>query len=186
MLRADDTVLVVIDIQGRLAQMMEKKETLFKNQRLMIQGASALELPILLTEQYPQGMGGTIPEIAELLDGIEPIAKKAFSCCGESNFNSALKDVGRHQVLLIGIETHVCVWQTASDLLDSGYEVHVAADAVSSRSADNRKIGLEKIRDAGGTITCVETALYELMRVGEGPTFRKVLELVKAADRESR
>jgi len=103
-LRADDTVLVVIDIQGRLAQMMEKKETLFKNQRLMIQGASALELPILLTEQYPQGMGGTIPEIAELLDGIEPIAKKAFSCCGESNFNSALKDVGRHQVLLIGID----------------------------------------------------------------------------------
>ncbi len=159
--------------------MMVEKTELFRNQRLMIQGAQVLEIPIILTEQYPEGMGQTIPEIAELLTDVGPITKTAFSCCGESKFNTALQEVGRRQALLVGIETHVCVWQTASDLLDADYEVQVAADAVSSRSAENRRIGLQKIRDAGGKITCVETALYELMRVGEGPQFKRVLELVK-------
>lgn len=179
MLKVEDTVLLVIDVQGKLARMMVEKTELFRNQRLMIQGAQVLEIPIILTEQYPEGMGQTIPEIAELLTDVGPITKTAFSCCGESKFNTALQEVGRRQALLVGIETHVCVWQTASDLLDADYEVQVAADAVSSRSAENRRIGLQKIRDAGGKITCVETALYELMRVGEGPQFKRVLELVK-------
>ena len=179
MLKLDDTVLLVIDIQGKLAHLMHNKEDLFKNVRLLIQGAQILDLPILLTEQYPQGLGPTIPEIAELLEGVEPITKTAFSCCGENTFNQAFADLGREQALLVGIETHVCVWQTAHDLLESEYEVHVAADAVSSRSPDNKQVGLQLMRDAGAKITCVETALFELMRVAGGPQFKEVSKLLK-------
>jgi nicotinamidase-related amidase len=145
----------------------------------MIQGAQILEVPILLTEQYPQGLGPTIPEIAELLDGMEPITKTAFSCCGEKKFNEAFASLGRRQALLMGIETHICVWQTVHDLLASKYEVHVAADAVSSRSPVNKEIGLNKIQHAGAKITCVETALFELMRVAEGPKFKAVSKILK-------
>jgi nicotinamidase-related amidase len=179
MLKLEDTVLVVIDIQGKLAQLMHQREELFNNARLMIKGAQILEVPILLTEQYPQGLGPTIPEIAELLEDIEPITKIAFSCCGEKNFNEAFAHLGRKQALLVGIETHVCVWQTVHDLLESEYEVHVAADAVSSRSPVNKEIGLQKMRDAGAKITCVETAFFELMRVAEGPQFKAVSKLLK-------
>lgn len=179
MLRLDDTVLLVIDVQGKLAQLMHNKTDLFKSLRTMILGAQVLDVPIILTEQYPQGMGATVPEIAELLEGVAPITKTAFSCCGENAFNTAFAALGRRQALLVGIETHVCVWQTASDLLTSEYEVHVVADAVSSRSAENKQIGLQKMRDAGANITCVETALFELMRVAEGPQFKEILKLVK-------
>jgi len=179
MLKLEDTVLVVIDIQGKLAHLVHNKEELFKNARLMIQGARVLEVPILLTEQYPQGLGPTIPEIAELLEGVEPITKTAFSCCGEKSFSEAFIELERSQALLIGIETHVCVWQTVHDLLDSEYEVQVAADAVSSRSPINKEIGLQKMLNAGAKITCVETALFELMRVAEGPKFKAVSKLVK-------
>ena len=179
MLRLDDTVLVVIDVQGKLAQLMHDKDALFSNVRLMIQGASVLEVPILLTEQYPQGLGPTVPEISELLPDVEPITKTAFSCCGEQAFNEAFTNLGRGQALLVGIETHVCVWQTAHDLLESEYEVHVVADAISSRNAVNREIGLQRMRDAGAEITCVESALFELMRVAEGPKFKAVSKLLR-------
>ena len=179
MLRTEDTVLVVIDVQGKLAHLMHDKEELFKNLRTMILGAQALDVPILLTEQYPQGMGPTIPEIAELLEGVEPIAKTSFSCCGEDAFTEAFANVGREQALLVGIETHICVWQTAYDLLESEYEVHVVADAVSSRNAANKHIGLENMRDTGAILTCTETALFELLRVAEGPKFKEILKLVK-------
>ena len=179
MLRAEDTVLVVIDVQGKLAQLMHDKEELFKNIRTMILGAKALDVPILLTEQYPEGMGSTIPEIADLLDGVTPIAKTSFSCCGDDGFTEAFTTVGREQALLVGIETHICVWQTAYDLLESDYEVHVVADAVSSRKAENKHIGLENMRDSGAIMTCTETALFELLRVAEGPKFKEILKLVK-------
>ena len=179
MLKLEDTVLVVIDVQGKLAHLMHEKEELFKNVRVIIQGAQILEVPILLTEQYPQGLGPTIPEIAELLGETEPIEKTAFSCCGEKTFNEAFANLGRRQALLVGIETHVCVWQTVYDLLESEYEVHVAADAVSSRNPVNKDIGLQRMRGAGAKITCVESALFELMRVAEGPQFKAVSKLLK-------
>lgn len=179
MLKLEDTVLLVIDVQGKLAQLMHGKEELFSNVGLMIQGAQVLEVPILLTEQYPKGLGPTVPEIAELLPDVEPITKTAFSCCGEKTFNEAFANLERRQALLVGIETHVCVWQTAHDLLESEYEVHVAADAVSSRHPGNKEIGLQKMRDAGVEITCVESALFELMRVAEGSKFKAVSKLLK-------
>lgn len=179
MLKLDDTVLVVIDVQGKLAQLMHNKEELFKNLKTIISGATVLNVPILLTEQYPQGLGPTIPELAELLEGVNPIAKTSFSCCGDDAFTQAFADLGREQALLVGIETHVCVWQTAYDLLESDYEVHVVADAVSSRSAENKHIGLENMRDSGAILTCTETALFELLRVAEGPKFKEISKLVK-------
>ena len=179
MLKLDDTALVVIDVQGKLAQLMHNRTELFKNLRVMIQGTQVLGIPILLTEQYPKGLGPTVPEVSQLLTAIEPIAKNAFSCCGEPAFMSALEPLGRRQILLTGVETHVCVHQTALDLLDAGYEVQVIADAVSSRTAENRHIGLEKMRDAGVVITSTETALFELMKLAEGPQFKQISKLVK-------
>lgn len=179
MLRVDDTILVVIDVQGKLARLMHDKAELFKNLRKMILGAQALDVPILLTEQYPKGMGSTVPEVADLLEGVNPIAKTSFSCWGEPKFAKAFAALEREQALLVGIETHICVWQTAYDLLEAEYEVHVVTDAVSSRTAENKCVGLENMRDCGAVLTCAETALFELLRVAEGPRFKEILELVK-------
>ena len=179
MLSVDDTVLLVIDVQGKLAQLMHDRETLFANVKKIVKGAQVLEIPILWTEQNPDGLGRTIPEVAELLAGLEPISKLSFSCCGSEVFMKQLKELGRRQVLVAGIEAHVCVYQTVADLAERGYEVQVVADAVSSRAAANRQVGLERIKEAGATITSTETALFELMRIAEGDRFKQLLRIVK-------
>ncbi len=179
MLNREDTILVVVDVQGKLAQLMHDKSELFENLRRMIQGAKILDIPIVVTEQYPQGIGPTVAEIADLLTDVESISKTSFSCCGEDKFNAALQGLNRRQILVTGIETHICVHQTALQLIDAGYEVQVVADAVSSRTLANKKIGLNKMHAAGAVITSSETALYELLRAAEGPQFKAVLKLVK-------
>ena len=179
MLDAQNAVLVVIDVQGKLAQLMHEKEQLFENVKRIIQGAQVLDIPILWTEQNPEGLGPTTPQIAELMPELNPIPKFSFSCCGAPRFAESLQELGRNQALLAGIETHVCVYQTAIDLLRQDYEVHVVADAVSSRAAFNRQIGLEKMKDAGAKLTSVETALFELLRVAEGPKFKSILKIVR-------
>ena len=179
MLSVEGSILVVVDVQGKLAELMDGKETLFENLRKMIRGAKVLGIPIIWVEQNPDGLGRTVPEIADLLADIEPIAKMSFSCCGNEGFVEILKGLNRKQVLIAGIEAHVCVYQTAVGLTEMGYEVHVVTDAVSSRTAQNREIGLEKIKDAGGRLTSVETALFELLRVAEGEKFKEILRIVK-------
>ncbi|MCF8081289.1 MAG: hydrolase [Desulfobacterales bacterium] len=179
MLNAINTLLVVVDVQGKLAHLMHNRESLFKSLKSAICGAQILDLPILLTEQYPEGMGGTTPEISALLKDVMPISKTSFSCCGSEAFMAALKQIGRYQVLLAGIEAHVCVQQTALDLLDDGYEVQVLGDAVSSRDPENRTLAFDRMRDAGAIVTSTEAALFELMRKSEGPAFKQILSLVK-------
>ena len=179
MLSLKNTVLIIVDVQGKLARLMHDKEALYRNLQRIIEGAQVLELPILRAEQNPQGLGPTIPEIDRLLPDSPPISKLSFSCCGSQHFVDALEVLGRKQVLIAGIETHVCVYQTAADLLDRGYEVHAVSDAVSSRTAENRRIGLEKIRAMGGSLTGVEMALFELLRAGEGEKFRRILKIVR-------
>ena len=179
MLTAESSVLVVIDVQGKLAQLMHGKEALFENLRRIIQGAQALGVPILCTEQNPAGLGPTIPEVAEALGDVVRLPKLSFSCCGDERFVRELGDLGRKQVLLTGIETHICVYQTAVDLVARGCEVHVVADAVSSRRPENKAIGLRKMTDAGACLTSVETALFELLRVAEGAQFKQILRIVK-------
>ena len=146
MLKIETTVLVVVDVQGKLAQLMHDRAALFNALQRVIGGARSLALPILWAEQNPDRMGPTIPEIRSLLPDLQPIPKLSFSCAGEPRFLAALQQTGRRQVLLAGIETHVCMAQTAADLVAGGYEVEVPADAVSSRTAENRAVGLEKIR----------------------------------------
>lgn len=179
MLDIENVVLLIVDIQGKLAHLMDKKEILFKNVQNLIKGSRTLDIPILWVEQNPQGLGSTIPEIADILSDIQPISKMSFSSCRNDSFLQALNALDRKQVLISGIEAHICVYQTAADLVDMGYEVQVVADAVSSRNLDNKKIGLQKMRDAGANLTSVETALFELLKVAEGEQFRQIIRIIK-------
>lgn len=180
MLSIDNTALLVIDVQGRLAQVMHNKETLFANVERMIQGAKVLDLPILWSEQVPEKLGATLPEFADLLSEVsQPISKSSFSCCGAEPFMTALTNTDCRQVLVIGIETHVCVYQTTLDLLNLDYEVQLVTDAVASRAPENKAIGLERMKEAGATLTSTEMALFELLRVAEGDKFRAISKLVK-------
>lgn len=178
MLTRDGAVLVVVDVQGKLARLMHEAEALFDALSRLIRGARVLEVPVVATEQNPAGLGPTIEELAPLLPG-PVIPKMAFSCCGEPAFEKSLEATGRRQVLLAGIETHICVYQTARDLLSRGREVHVVADGVSSRTAGNRAVGLEKMRAAGAEVTSVETALFEMLAVAEGSAFKEILRIVR-------
>ena len=179
MLDIENTVLLIVDIQGKLAHLMDRKAFLFKNVQKLIKGVQILGVPILWVEQNPRGLGPTIPEIASLLPDIEPISKMTFSSCRNDGFVQALNDLDRKQVLISGIETHICVYQTAADFVEMGYEVYAVADAVSSRTLENREIGLQKMRDAGVGVTSVETALFELLKVAEGDQFRDIIRIVK-------
>jgi nicotinamidase-related amidase len=179
MLNKNTTLLIVTDIQGKLAHLMFEKETLFKNIGIMIDGAKILEIPILWVEQYPDGLGQTVSEVASHLKGHTPLAKKTFSSLRDPVIIKRFEEIGRKQVIIVGIETHVCVYQTSMDLLTRGIETHVVEDAVSSRTEFNKRIGLSKIVRAGGHITSVETALFELLENADGETFKKILALVK-------
>jgi nicotinamidase-related amidase len=179
MLKTENAALVIVDIQGNLAHTMHGKELLFKNVQKLIKGIQVLGIPILWLEQNPQRLGPTIPEIADLLSNIQPISKMSFSGCQNDRFMEALKALNRNQVLIAGIESHICVYQSSVDLVNLGYEVQVVTDAVSSRNLENKDIGLQKIKDSGATLTSVETALFELLKVAGGEQFKDILNIVK-------
>jgi nicotinamidase-related amidase len=178
-LERDRTVLVVVDVQEAFRPAVLDFDDVVHNVATLADGAKALAVPILVTEQYPKGLGRTVPELAERLDRVEPIEKVCFSAAGSADFNSALAASGRNQVLLCGIESHVCVNQTADDLIGRGIEVHVAQDAVTSRSRQNRKLGLHKMERSGAVVTSVETALFELLGAAGTPEFKEIQKLVK-------
>ncbi|MFC1738861.1 hydrolase [Planctomycetota bacterium] len=171
--------LIVVDVQGKLAQLMCRRELLFKNIRALIKAAKILGLPIIWTQQVPKALGETIPQIVELLTEKEPINKASFSCCREEKFMTALNSLNRPRVLLCGIETHICIYQTALDLLEKNYSVQIIADAVSSRALQNNKIALDKMQTKGIEITSTEMVLFELLKTTEHPQFKKIAELIK-------
>lgn len=179
MLEIQNCCLVVVDVQGKLAQLMVDKESLFKNVRILIQAAKILDIPILWCQQVPEALGPTVPEIAELLVGEEPIDKACFSCCGEERFTAELNAMGREQVLLCGIETHVCIYQTAMDLMEGGMDITIIADAVSSRTEQNRETALDRLAGEGASISSTEMALFELLKTARHPQFREIARLVK-------
>jgi hypothetical protein len=168
-----------VDVQGKLAQSMHNKKDLFENLKKMVKGAQVLGVPILWAEQNPDGLGPTMPEIAELLTNQSPVSKLSFSCCGSEQFLKDLAAVNRKNILIVGIEAHVCVYQTAADLVNLNYDVQVVADAVASRTAENKQIGLEKSKDAGASLTSTETALFELLKEAKGDKFKEIINLVK-------
>ena len=172
--------VVVVDVQERLAPAMEPGAYagVLKYGRALIEGAKVLGMPVLATEQYPKGLGPTVRELAEILPA-PPLAKMTFSCGADPDFRSELESTERRQIILCGMETHVCVFQTARDLAAAGYEVHVCADAVASRTAEHRRVGLDLAREAGAYVTTAETALFDLLHRAGTPEFKAISALVK-------
>jgi nicotinamidase-related amidase len=180
-LEAEQCALIVVDMQERLLPPIWQKEQLVKNAQLLIRLAGILKIPALVTTQYAKGLGNTVPEIASLLPESAPIDKMMFSCFGSDVFCSLLKRLPgqRSTVLLCGMETHICVMQTALGALHEGYVVHVASDAVSSRSEWNWRVGLDRMRTAGAVISSTEMILYELLRSSGAPAFKQLLPYLK-------
>jgi nicotinamidase-related amidase len=178
-LTTDNTALLVIDVQERLFSVMHQKEKLLRNVLKLIRGAQVLEIPVILTEQYPRGLGPTLPEIKELLPDIKPIEKVSFNCCDEAFFCQALGKLRRKQVLIAGIEAHICIYQTAMALSRTGFEVQVVGDGVSSREPENKLVALFKMGAAGVSPTTTEMALFELLRVAGGDKFKQISSIVK-------
>ena len=180
-LEVEQCALIVIDIQDKLLPPIFEKERLVKNSQLLIRLAGILKIPTLMTTQYARGLGDTVPEIASLVPDPHPIDKQMFSCFGSDVFCSLLKRLpgNRTTVLLCGMESHICVAQTALSALRDGYLVHVASDAVSSRSEWNWKIGLERMRAAGAVVSSTEMIIYELLRSSGSPAFKELLPHLK-------
>jgi len=180
MLNIDDSVLVVIDVQGRLATLMHDHQSLFHNIERFIKAFRVLQLPILWTEQAPDKIGPTVPAIHDLLFPLsKPIEKRSFSAWGCEEFVSHLRATKRRQVVIVGIEAHVCVYQTASDLQTHGFEVFIVADGISSRSPLNTQITLDRMRHEDMTVMVGESVVCELIRTSNHPKFKDVMVHIK-------
>ena len=185
MFTIDNTVLLLVDVQGKLARIMYGNVDLFENLQKLVKGLKILGVPIIWMEQIPENLGATIPELAQIMTDIKPISKKTFSCCGNKEFMEKFSEHNKKQVLIAGIETHICVYQTALDLLnkeyelDKKYEVKIVSDCVSSRTFENKKVGIQMTKAAGCSLTSVEAILFELMKVAEGDKFKKLIKVVK-------
>jgi nicotinamidase-related amidase len=180
-LEAEQCALVVIDIQQKLLPPIFQKEQLVRNAQLLIRAAAILKVPAVVSTQNAKGLGGTVPEVASLLVGTEAIDKTLFSCFGSEVFCNVLKRLPgpRNTLLLCGMESHICVTQTALGALRQGYRVHVASDAVSSRTEWNWKIGLERMQAAGAVISSTEMIIYELLRSSSSAAFKELLPHLK-------
>jgi len=180
-LEREKTVLVVIDVQKRLVPSMDAAvyDRVRRSIDLMVEGASLLGIPVVATEQYPKGLGPTVDELAAACR-TKVIEKLSFGCCGEPDFLAWLRQLGRSQVLVTGMEAHVCVYQTVLGLLDAGYRVHMLRDAVCSRGKVDYLCALENAARAGAVVTTAEAALFQLLRSCAAPEFKAVSALVKA------
>lgn len=175
----EDSLLLVIDFQSGMLKAMPGWEERARRVNQLTRAADALDIPILLTEQYPKGLGETTPEI---LAGIrEPFVmhKEHFSACLEENFLSTLRSHGRGKIVMTGMETHVCVLQTGLDLIQAGYQVHLTADAVASRTQENRELAMGVFRQAGAVITSTEIVIFQWACRANTEEFRKILPIVK-------
>jgi nicotinamidase-related amidase len=179
-LDAGNAALVVIDVQEKLCVAMDDKvlKHLVKNAGILLDAAAELQIPVVATEQYVKGLGETLPELKKRLTA-PALEKMAFSCCGDPAFVTKMKSLGRKQVIVVGMECHVCVLQTVLELLDAGFAVHLVRDAVMSRRKDNWFVGLETARDAGAVITSTEAALFQLLKVAGTDEFKKLSKLVR-------
>jgi len=178
-LRRAQAALAVVDIQERLLPAIFEKERVIQNTVRLIRGAGVLRVPIVVTEQYRKGLGPTVPEVAAVIPAFAPMEKMAFSACGAAAFVPGLNDSNASDIVLCGIEAHVCVMQTCLDLLCQGFRVFVAADAISSRTPENHRLALERMRAAGASIVSTEMVLFELLGQAGTAEFKQILELVK-------
>ena len=181
LLDRNTTLLIIIDMQEPFLSVIHERVRLTENVQLLAQAAAVLNIPVLSTVQYAERMGGIVPEIAEVLpqNAPKPVDKLDFSCARSEEFMAQVMATGRRQILLCGVETHICVSQTALDLVHHGYQVHVAADAVSSRTLEKHKLGMERMRDNAILPYAAEAAVYELLGAAGSPEFKSILKLVK-------
>ncbi|WP_430462170.1 isochorismatase family protein [Thalassolituus sp. LLYu03] len=178
MLTKNNTGLMIVDVQGRLSTLMHDSETLFAQLRTLISGANVLGLPVVWMEQLPEKLGSTREEIRDLLPG-EPLVKNTFSGLQNEAIQARVKALKLQNWLVAGLETHVCVYQTVSDLLRAKYDVHLVTDAVSSRTLSNKELGIRKMESLGAQLTSVEMALFELQKIAEGAEFKQLIQIIK-------
>ncbi len=179
MLNMDDTALVIVDVQGKLAFQVDRSIDVLENLKILIKAARLYELPVVMVEQCPRDLGATVPEIKGLIPDVEPAEKNTFNACQSEDFLSRVQQSGKKQLLVAGIEAHVCVYQTVAGLLQHDFQVYVTSDAVSSRTAWNRDTALARMRELGAVITTTEMALFELVKIAAGERFRQFIQIVK-------
>ncbi len=179
MFTAETTALIVIDVQGKLARSMYNAEGMLQGITRAVQGAQILDIPVLYIEQYPQGLGPTLPEVSELLGDQAPLSKTTFDCCGNPEIVSAIAALNKPNLLVCGLEAHICVYQSVRSLISHGYDVEIITDAISSRTAENRSLGLARMQSAGARATSVEMCLFDLVQDAASPAFRQLLPLFK-------
>lgn len=175
----ENSALVVVDVQGKLANMMYERSLLFHHIQVMVQAAQLLDIPVLCLEQYPQGLGKTVEEISRYFNDVQVFEKTAFSGCGSTEFVDNLSFINRKQLIICGIEAHVCVYQTARDLLNMGYQVGLNEQAISARLNSNKKLGLMRMNQLGAQIYSTEMILFEWLIDAKHPVFRQVSSLLK-------
>lgn len=178
MVKKDKTVFVIIDVQERLMPVIEGEQQVLENVNRLIEGAGILGVPLLVTEQYPKGLGHTSAEV-ELPEGQEVIEKICFSCVGSDTFNQKLKELGAENLVIAGVETHICVLKTALEALDAGYKVHVVADAVGSRKQYSKEIALDRMRQVGAYVVTTEMILFQLMDAAGTDEFKQISKLIR-------
>jgi len=176
---AKHTQALCIDIQVRLFPHISERDEIARRTGILIRGLQLLDVPITVTEQYGRGLGATISSIREALGQYQPIEKITFSCCGAPEVEARILSGNRHHVLVFGIETHVCVQQTTLDLLAQGQKVIVIEDCVSSRNPNDKRVAIDRMRQAGAIITTMESVLFELLRQAGTETFKQISALVK-------
>ena len=179
MLDQKKSILVIIDVQGKLARIMHNNDKLFTNLHILVSGMKLLNIPIIWMEQLPDKLGSTIPEIKNVLIDQNPIIKDVFSCMKNDEFNNQINRITPIEIILAGIESHVCVYQTAMEVLDKKHNVHIVVDAISSRTSENKELGIQRMLLEGVMQTSVEMLLFELQGNAKGERFRQISKLVK-------
>jgi len=179
MLKRENALLLVVDIQANLFPHILRHDEMADAVVRTIRGCKVLGVPVVVTEQYPKGLGPTVKEIQAEFDPFEPIVKSTFSCCGDGGFLDAIEKTGRKEIILCGIEAHVCIYQTARDLVEAGYDVHLLVDGISSRTQENRGVAIRKMENLGVHLTTMEMALFEMLVACDVPDFKPILKVVK-------
>ncbi|SCA54785.1 Nicotinamidase-like amidase [Candidatus Terasakiella magnetica] len=178
-IKALESMLLVVDIQQKLAPEMYNGEAAIEANYKLLQTVQQLGVPYMVTEQYPNGIGKTVEVLSPLINPVHVVEKMSFSSIAEDDIAAAIKEKGRNQVVVTGMETHVCVLQTVLDLIDAGYQVYVVEDCVASRTADNKRLGLERMRQCGAQIVSSEMVMFEWLGRGGTDDFKAILPLIK-------
>ncbi len=178
-LNRDEVFLVVIDFQEKLAKTMEYRDQVADNINLLVTASKLMGIPVVVTEQYPDGLGPTVPAVKENLPAVQLIPKMTFNCWGVDPFVAEIEGAGRNTLLVVGMEAHICVYQTVVGAISKGYSVHVPDDAVCSRTSSNWKRGLAMMDSAGAHITCTEAAVFDLMGRADTSEFKELIKLIK-------